>query len=270
MLNKLGTFEEIGINILMAKKKSRKRIPNQSKVRAELQKEVNSICPFCANDDVGHFQIHHIDEEPSNNENSNLILLCPNCHSKITKGDISKDEVYKLKQEAQNRNATIQFLSVTIDSENCGWEPIAEVSNAFEVKSRKSLFPIFNFSFINHSNKTVVMTNVKITTKALPVGLSGPYIPLPEILRPIILYRIEMPAAGETTNTILKEEIEVPLGRAVKFQVELYRDNMASFHRGKYVLNFEFGFNNDFYITIPKILLNTSKDYDQLKYWGLN
>jgi len=81
----------------MEEKKIRKRIPKENKVRAELQKEINSICPFCNNEDVGHFEIHHIDEDPSNNEVNNLILLCPLCHSKITKGDISNFQVLKTK-----------------------------------------------------------------------------------------------------------------------------------------------------------------------------
>lgn len=77
--------------------KNRKSIPQLSKVRAELQKEINSICPFCENTDVGHFEIHHIDEIPENNDIRNLILLCPICHSKITKKDITMQEVCEKK-----------------------------------------------------------------------------------------------------------------------------------------------------------------------------
>ncbi|NDV79965.1 HNH endonuclease [Dysgonomonas sp. 511] len=102
----------------MEEKKTRKRIPKENKVRAELQKEISSICPFCGNDDVGHFEIHHIDEDPSNNEMNNLLLLCPLCHSKITKGDISNIEVLKKKLELvtnqtsnkkQNSSRSINF-----------------------------------------------------------------------------------------------------------------------------------------------------------------
>lgn len=54
------------------------------------------------------------------------------------------------------------------------------------------------------------------------------------------------------TITTLNEEIEVPKGLALKFQVELYADSMDSFKFShKYVLNFKFGFNNEFYIDIP-------------------
>lgn len=77
--------------------KRRKSIP--LKTRAVLQKEINSKCPFCFNEDVEHFQIHHIDEDPSNNEHGNLLMLCANCHSKITKGDISLGIVVARKRQ---------------------------------------------------------------------------------------------------------------------------------------------------------------------------
>jgi len=83
----------------MAEQKKRMRIPKENKIRAELQKEIGSTCPFCENTDVGHFEIHHIDENPSHNDVGNLLLLCRICHSKITKGDLSQMEVYKKKIE---------------------------------------------------------------------------------------------------------------------------------------------------------------------------
>lgn len=78
------------------KRKKRPAIP--FKMRSLLQKEVNSKCPFCNNGDVGHFQIHHIDENPENNDFKNLLMLCPNCHSKITKGDILFQTVLDTKE----------------------------------------------------------------------------------------------------------------------------------------------------------------------------
>lgn len=64
-----------------------------------MQKEVGSCCPFCENSDVEHFEVHHIDENNSNNERSNLLLLCPICHSKITKGDLTMEDVARRKKE---------------------------------------------------------------------------------------------------------------------------------------------------------------------------
>lgn len=81
------------------KKSNRKSIPYKTK--ALLQKEISSKCPFCGNNDVDHFQIHHIDENAENNLIENLLMLCPTCHSKITKGDISIREVIRCKEELE-------------------------------------------------------------------------------------------------------------------------------------------------------------------------
>lgn len=42
-------------------------------------------------------QFHHIDENPENNDLANLLMLCPTCHLKITKGDISRSDVENTK-----------------------------------------------------------------------------------------------------------------------------------------------------------------------------
>lgn len=251
--------------------KKRIPIPQLSKVRAILQKEINSKCPNCENADVGHFEIHHIDENPENNQIENLILLCPICHSKITKKDIQIDEVKKWKNNLVNRNSDIQFISVTIDNENCGWEAIKGVMNALEAVRFKSLFPIFNFTFINNSEKTILLTNIELKKRRLPVGLSGTTIEGPTILRPTIKYKIRLPEDGETINTALNDEIIIPKNTAFKFQVEVFDDCMERFAppHNKYVLNFKFGFNNDFYIDVPKVLLNSSSDYLKLTHVGL-
>jgi endogenous inhibitor of DNA gyrase (YacG/DUF329 family) len=76
---------------------NRKKIP--AKIQKLLQKEINSRCPICGNEEVDHFQIHHIDEDRTNNEDKNLIMLCPICHSKVNKGDINKVEILNLKNK---------------------------------------------------------------------------------------------------------------------------------------------------------------------------
>lgn len=93
-------------------KKVRTKIPKEGKVRAELQKEIGSSCPFCDNDDVGHFEIHHIDHVPSNHDINNLLLLCRNCHSKITKGDIHDSEVIEKKKELSSKTSSAKQSAV--------------------------------------------------------------------------------------------------------------------------------------------------------------
>ena len=41
-----------------------------------------SICGWSEDDDI--LQVHHIDENRQNNALNNLIVLCPNCHAKLT------------------------------------------------------------------------------------------------------------------------------------------------------------------------------------------
>lgn len=83
-----------------------KRITVPAKVRALLQKEINSKCPFCVSEDVDHFEVHHIDENRSNNEYSNLIMVCPLCHSKINKQDITQGQVKAVKNKLANKIVT--------------------------------------------------------------------------------------------------------------------------------------------------------------------
>jgi 5-methylcytosine-specific restriction endonuclease McrA len=79
---------------------ARKTVPN--KIRALLQQEISSQCPFCNNGDVDHFQVHHMDGNKENDDTQNLIMLCPLCHSKITKGDIKYDDVINKKKDLKN------------------------------------------------------------------------------------------------------------------------------------------------------------------------
>jgi len=95
--------------------KSRKSIP--AKTKALLQQEINSCCPICDDTSVDHFEVHHIDENPENNLLDNLLLLCPICHSKITKGDIQTIEVTHIKNylSIKNKNKGAQTMSNTIN-----------------------------------------------------------------------------------------------------------------------------------------------------------
>lgn len=247
--------------------KKRSYIPQLRKVTAQLQQEIESNCPFCQNLDVGHFQIHHIDEDPSNNLIENLLLLCPNCHSKITKKDISKQEVINKKMHLVNKLFNVEFISVSVDKENCGWRPIKGIKNAFELKYVQSFFPIFNFSFINNSEKTLLLTNIRLHVNHLPIGMAGPETELPKVLRSSVKYKIKMPSKDQTKTIVLDDELEIPTQRAFKFQIELYGESMKQFSPLglRCATYFEFGFNNDFYVDAPMILLNSSTYYEQLE-----
>ena len=55
--------------------KDRKNIPKS--VKEQVLKEFNYRCSICGADRP---QLHHIDEDPANNDPHNIIPLCPNCH----------------------------------------------------------------------------------------------------------------------------------------------------------------------------------------------
>lgn len=133
-------------------KKKRIKIPKENKIRAELQKEIGSVCPFCDNKDVGHFEIHHIDENSSMNDVTNLILLCPTCHSKITKGDISLDEVIRKK---------IVFMDKTIPSNKI----TPTQNNVFNAPINKSI--------IGNNNKVTIKNYRKSPNSKYPNGCIG-------------------------------------------------------------------------------------------------
>ncbi len=55
----------------------KKRVDIPKSIRDGVLREFNHRCAICGTDNP---QVHHIDENPSNNEPLNLLPLCPNCH----------------------------------------------------------------------------------------------------------------------------------------------------------------------------------------------
>ncbi|WP_321392214.1 HNH endonuclease signature motif containing protein [uncultured Desulfuromusa sp.] len=75
----------------------RKSIPE--KIKKKIFQEANMCCPICGESEVTTFEIHHIQpfsESPDHSE-ENLILLCSNCHAKVTAQEISETEILRLK-----------------------------------------------------------------------------------------------------------------------------------------------------------------------------
>ena len=66
------------------------------------------VCPMCGESDVTTFEIHHIQSYSQNNQHDdeNLILLCSNCHAKVTAGEITENDVLRLKIILIKRNSS--------------------------------------------------------------------------------------------------------------------------------------------------------------------
>lgn len=201
--------------------KSRRRIPQEHRVRAILQQEIGSACPICQGLDVGHFHIHHIDEDPGNNELLNLLLVCPTCHSKITKGEIEQQEVRYIKRNVRSINRGIEVASMAIDSIRCSWAPDRVAPYAFfKVESRRCPFPILSLTCINHTQSIVVFTAIHLKAKYLSAGLSG--LPHPEVVRSVASYTLPIPIASDGQWFALNDPIGIPSQHPFKFDIALY------------------------------------------------
>lgn len=116
------------------RKKQRKTVT--SLLSKKLYQEADNRCPFCCVADVAVLEIHHLDGNPSHNEVENLIVVCGNCHSKITRGEISPADVHTKKMElfwtrrtAQTPAEKTPRQSVTVNAANVSDSIIANNVN---------------------------------------------------------------------------------------------------------------------------------------------
>ncbi len=73
-------------------------------IKKEVLGEFNHRCAICGADKP---QLHHIDEDPANNDPLNLIPLCPNCHLTDHHNPTRKTEPAKLKLFRQYKDPII-------------------------------------------------------------------------------------------------------------------------------------------------------------------
>lgn len=85
----------------MNNKSTTGRIPSMTSKK--VWQEAGQRCSFCAESAVEALHIHHImaREHGGSNQVENLILVCANCHGKITHGHISEADVLMKKRELQ-------------------------------------------------------------------------------------------------------------------------------------------------------------------------
>ena len=80
----------------------RQAIPK--KIKDALLDEYDHRCAVCAGDRP---HVHHIDEDPSNNDLLNLLPLCPNCHLRDQHNPTRRVEVPKLQLFRKYRDPSI-------------------------------------------------------------------------------------------------------------------------------------------------------------------
>ncbi len=120
-------------------------IPKQTE--KAVYQESNSSCSFCGKDTISTLEIHHIitRENGGSNAKDNLILVCANCHSKITNGEISFDAVVTIKKELQKKyKTTVNKSSKNIIKGNFSNSFVANNMNV-TLNKRKQKSPKFNY-----------------------------------------------------------------------------------------------------------------------------
>ena len=125
-----------------------KSIPK--KVEKLIYQEANSSCAFCGERDVAALEIHHIKAraDGGGNEPDNLLLVCSNCHSRITGGDIGIYDVFRVKLKLQRGEVA------------GGTTKARHVSNVISFQAR--------------SNNGIVANNLKIHTTSRGVKIQPP------------------------------------------------------------------------------------------------
>ena len=95
-----GLLNFLSLTLAKNKIKSVKKIrtPIRKKLKETILKEYNHKCAIChANPPPP--ELHHIDENPSNNDPLNILPLCPNCHSsKLNPRILSAFRKYKKRE----------------------------------------------------------------------------------------------------------------------------------------------------------------------------
>ena len=138
-------------------------------VRDKVLNEYSHRCAICGCDRP---HIHHIDEDSSNNEVSNLLPLCPNCHLTDQHNPTRKVEVPKLKLFRSYKDPAIlkpQFHPIYqrmsfLNSIEAG----AENTNAYELDSKELIAFIAMFEMGGFYSE-----KIKSLIEAPPVILIG-------------------------------------------------------------------------------------------------
>ncbi|MFA6286288.1 MAG: HNH endonuclease [Opitutaceae bacterium] len=77
--------------------KKAKRVPPGRSQERRIWDESGSRCQFCGKPGIVNLQIHHLDEDPSNTVDGNLLAICGGCHESYKHGVISRNDAFKVK-----------------------------------------------------------------------------------------------------------------------------------------------------------------------------
>lgn len=85
---------------------SKIRVPVPVPVQRMLFVQAGYCCSMSRCGAGAALEIHHIDEDPSNNDPENLLVLCPNHHAQATQGKIDRLACIQIKKQLATRGST--------------------------------------------------------------------------------------------------------------------------------------------------------------------
>jgi hypothetical protein len=90
-----------------------KRIrPGRSQER-RIWDESGSRCQFCGTSGTAGLQVHHLDENPANTVDSNLLAICGGCHERYKHGKITRNDAFRVKYFLTKGEPPFPLLATT-------------------------------------------------------------------------------------------------------------------------------------------------------------
>lgn len=127
------------------------KILNAANSRRQAQKKVKSACQVCST--TSNLHVHHIDENPMNNEDQNLMTLCASCHrrwhARYTKGIVRQRKPCSLCSRPARR---------------------VGLCNTHYSRKRRRGDPLLVKRSNQHSSKVVLMPSESLQVGHLPKG----------------------------------------------------------------------------------------------------
>lgn len=165
----------------------------------------------------------------------------------------------------------VEIVSIGTDQENCAWYQEDGHENTFyrDYQSDKSPFPVFDFTFVNHLDRTIVLKSIHLWVKSLYSGLSG--IPMPAPLESSHTYQMKLQYGKESVLRAVPP-LEIPKEQAFRFKLEAINEYNGEPYpvKGRNILYFEFQFSSNVKVIAPKVCLNTKNESNTIEIRVLN
>jgi hypothetical protein len=165
----------------------------------------------------------------------------------------------------------VELVGINIDTQACSWDPVEGYENVFyDKESEVPPHPVFDFTFVNHYNKTIVLKSIKLFVKSLYSGLSG--LPLPPTkVESIHTYQMKF-QYGKKNLLRADPPIQIGANQAFRFKLQLMNEYNGKIFQieGRNILYFSFDFNSDITVVAPKVYLNTKNDNADIPIYVLS